>query len=209
MIVAAADGTAGPRSPEDLRQANRRLVIRLAGIVAVAFAFGFALVPLYDVFCRITGLNGKTSVSPDRSGIDYERSGTVPRSRIDYQRLLSIEFTGTVMPGLPWEIEPLVSRLEVHPGEIHEVKFRVHNRSGRTLVGQAVPSVSPGLAARDFEKLDCFCFRQQTLAPGETKDLPLVFFVKPEVDRDVRTLTLAYAFFAAPDGQEPAPISPK
>jgi len=180
-------------------RSHRTLLVKLLAVVALAFAFGFALVPLYDVFCLATGLNGKTAAAP-RIGVGglSAASGTAsmpPRSRIDSSRIVTVEFTGTVMPGLPWEILPLTNRLDLHPGELHQARFRVHNRSDQTIVGQAIPSVSPGLAAQHFEKLDCFCFAQQTLAPGETRELPLTFVVKPEIDQDIRTITLAYAFF--------------
>ena len=184
---------------------HNRLLIKLLVVVALSFAFGFALVPIYDVFCEITGLNGKTAVS-GRSGKDIGIGGisgteAAPPSRIDKSRVVTIEFTGTVMPGLPWEMHPVVNSLDLHPGELHQARFRVHNLSDKPIVGQAVPSVSPGIAAQNFEKLDCFCFAQQTLAPGETKELPLTFIVKPEIDKDVHTITLAYAFFnvAAPE----------
>lgn len=173
---------------------HRRLVIRLLMVVAVAFAFGFALVPLYDVFCAATGLNGKTR-GPELGINGLVRTGTAPSSRIDTTRLVTVEFTGTVMPGLPWEMKPVTARLDLHPGELHQARYRVHNLSDKPIVGQAIPSVSPGNAAQHFEKLDCFCFAQQTLAPGETKELPLTFIVKPELDQDVQTITLAYAFF--------------
>jgi cytochrome c oxidase assembly protein subunit 11 len=99
------------------------------------------------------------------------------------------------MPGLPWEISPQIARLDVHPGELHQVMYRVRNISNEPIVAQAVPSVSPGVAATSFSKLDCFCFTQQALAPGETKELPLLFTVKPDIDKGVHTITLAYAFF--------------
>ncbi|MFT3850312.1 MAG: cytochrome c oxidase assembly protein [Propionivibrio sp.] len=168
---------------------HRRLVGKLMLIVAASFAFGFALVPLYDVFCRLTGLNGKTA---GPGGVQTVNGAVSP---IDRDRVVTVEFTGTVMPGLAWEVEPVLTRLDLHPGELHQARYRVRNLSDTSIVGQAVPSVSPGQAALNFEKLDCFCFRQQTLAPGETKELPLTFIVKPELDRDVRTITLSYAFF--------------
>lgn len=167
---------------------HRKLLLKLLALVALAFAFGFALVPLYDVFCQATGLNGKTAGAPTSP------PAAAP-SRIDRQRIVSVEFAATVMPGLPWQIEPLTTHLDLHPGELQQAHFRVHNLSQKPIVGQAVPSVSPGLAARHFEKLDCFCFTQQTLAPGESKDLPLTFIVQREIDPDIRTITLAYAFF--------------
>ena len=189
---------------------HRKLLIKLLAVVALAFAFGFALVPLYDVFCLATGLNGKTAGAKPASvgvgGLSQPATAatTSTPSRIDGSRIVTVEFTGTVMPGLPWEMVPLTTSLDLHPGELHQARFRVHNLSDKPIVGQAVPSVSPGLAAQHFEKLDCFCFAQQTLAPGETKELPLTFIVKPEIDRDIRTITLAYAFFIVPDSKSTA-----
>ena len=180
---------------------HRRLVIKLLAIVACAFAFGFALVPLYDVLCKATGFNGKAV------GLGGIASEAPPTSRIDAARIVTVEFTGTVMPGLPWEMRPLTTTLDLHPGELHQAKFLVRNTSDQTIVGQAVPSVSPGQAAQHFEKLDCFCFRQQTLAPGESREMPLTFIVKPEIAADIRTITLSYAFFNAA-ATTPRPAAP-
>jgi len=190
-----------------LPRSHRPLLLKLLGIVALAFAFGFALVPLYDAFCAVTGLNGKTR-GPEKIG-PGGLVGRIPAtpSRIDTSRVVSVEFMGTVMPGLPWEMRPLTARLDLHPGELHQVSYRVHNRSDQAIVGQAIPSVTPGLAAQHFDKLDCFCFAQQTLAPGETKDMPLTFIVKPEIDKDIRTISLAYAFFKVPSAKAAAPIA--
>lgn len=186
----------GPANPRD----SRKLAIKLLAIVAASFAFGFALVPLYDVLCKVTGFNGKTR--PGSLGVGgIINAETPPLSRIDFSRIVTVEFTGTVMPGLPWEMRPLTGSLDLHPGELHQARFLVHNRSPQTIVGQAVPSVSPGQAAQHFEKLDCFCFAQQSLAPGETKELPLTFIVKPEIDEQIRTVTLSYAFFNAVGGK--------
>ena len=181
-------------------KSHRRLVIKLLAGVALSFAFGFALVPLYDVFCEVTGLNGKTA-GPGGFSVGGIINPGVPSSasRIDKDRIVTIEFTDTVMPGLPWEISPQTARLDVHPGELHQVMYRVRNLSDQPIVGQAVPSVSPGQAAASFEKLECFCFSQQTLAPGESKDLPLLFTVKNSIDKDIKTITLAYAFFNVTD----------
>ncbi len=179
---------------------HRQLLIKLLGIVTLSFAFGFALVPLYDALCIATGLNGKTAGAASvigTGGLSKPLASTP--SRIDSSRIVTVEFTGTVMPGLPWDMKPLSSSLDLRPGELHQAMFRVHNRSDKPIVGQAIPSVTPGLAAQHFEKLDCFCFAQQTLAPGETRDLPLTFIVKPEIDQDIRTITLAYAFFNTED----------
>ena len=182
---------------------NRTLVLKLLAVVVAAFAFGFALVPLYDVLCSVTGFNGKTRQG--KLGVGGIENPQPPlASRIDLGRTVTVEFTGTVMPGLPWEMRPLTTSLDLHPGELHQARFLVHNRSDKPITGQAVPSVSPGQASQHFEKLDFFCFAQQTLAPGETKELPLTFIIKPEIDRDIRTVTLSYAFFNAA-GQKAAP----
>jgi cytochrome c oxidase assembly protein subunit 11 len=188
-------------TPQPVRS-NRKLVIKLLCIVAAAFAFGFALVPLYDVLCSVTGFNGKTKQGS--VGVGGLSAASSAPSRIDLSRIVTVEFTGTVMPGLPWEMRPLTNSLDLHPGEMHQAKFLVHNRSDKPIIGQAVPSVSPGQAAQHFEKLDCFCFSQQTLAPGETKELPLTFIVKPEIDEQIRTVTLSYAFFNVA-GEKSAP----
>jgi cytochrome c oxidase assembly protein subunit 11 len=195
--------TLSATAPEAQPHRHRRLVFKLLLIVIAAFAFGFALVPLYDVLCAATGFNGKTRVTLGPGGIGATGAVAVPSSRIDRARIVTVEFTGTVMPGLPWEMRPLTNTLDLHPGELHQARFLVHNRSSETIVGQAVPSVSPGQAAQHFEKLDCFCFKQQTLAPGETRELPLTFIIKPEIDTDIRTVTLAYAFFNVADQKKP------
>ncbi len=105
------------------------------------------------------------------------------------------------MPGLPWEMRPLTHTLDLHPGELHQVSYLVRNLSDERIVGQAIPSVTPGQAAQHFEKLDCFCFTPQTLAPGEAREMPLAFVVKPEIDTNIRTVTLSYAFFSAAANQ--------
>jgi cytochrome c oxidase assembly protein subunit 11 len=181
------------------RPSHRKVVVRLLLLVAAAFAFGFALVPLYNVLCQVTGLNGRTKDGLGAGGIVASKAP----SRIDTSRVVTVEFTGTVMPGLPWEMRPLTHTLDLHPGELHQVSYLVRNVSDKTIVGQAVPSVTPGQAAQHFDKLDCFCFRQQTLAPGEAREMPLTFVVKPEIDKAIRTVTLSYAFFNAP-GQSAA-----
>ena len=178
---------------------HSRLVARLLLLVAGAFIFAFALVPLYNVLCEVTGFNGKTSAGFAAGGL---KTGAAqpPASRVDTGRLIRIEFTGTVMPGLPWEMRPLKVSLDVHPGELQQVSYLVRNTSDRAITGQAVPSVTPGQAAQHFEKIECFCFDQQTLAPGEAQEMPLAFIVSPEVDRDITHITLSYAFFST-EGQ--------
>ena len=181
-----------PLAPHPLQQSHRRLVTRLLVIVAAAFGFGFALVPLYDVLCRVTGLNGKPTGSFTTGGLAAVEHLT---PAVDRSRRVTVEFTGLVMPGLPWEMKPLTTSVELHPGELQTAVFLVRNRSSRPVTAQAVPSVTPGQAAAHFNKIECFCFTQQTLAPGESRELPLAFIVKPELDGSVRTITLSYAFY--------------
>jgi cytochrome c oxidase assembly protein subunit 11 len=182
---------------------NGRLVRRLLLLVAGAFAFAFALVPLYDVLCAATGFNGKTAgpgLIRDGFGVGGLKAETAPPANVDVTRTITVEFTGTVMPGLPWDMRPLTFKLDAHPGELQQVAYLVRNTSDREITGQAVPSVTPGQAAQYFDKIECFCFSQQTLGPGESREMPLAFIVKPGVSRDITHITLSYAFFGI-DGQ--------
>ena len=173
------------------------LIRRCLLAVAVAGAFGYALVPLYDTLCRAIGLNGKT-FQDGRLVTENTTPATGPAARVDLSRKIAVEFTSTVMPGLDWEARPLTHSLEMHPGELHSAIFLVHNRSSQTVTAQAVPSVTPGQAATHFAKIECFCFTQQTLLPGEAREMPVSFIVKPELSDRVSTISLAYAFFPAP-----------
>jgi cytochrome c oxidase assembly protein subunit 11 len=152
------------------------------------FGFGFALVPLYDVFCDITGLNGKTG----RIELEEALSQTV-----DEDRLVTVEFLGVVHSELPWEFRPMVRRIKVHPGEVTEVNYYAMNKTDNIVAGQAIPSLAPGLAAKYFNKTECFCFTRQSLGPGEAKEMPLRFVVDPALPEDVRTVSLSYTFFQA------------
>ncbi|HQW20374.1 MAG TPA: cytochrome c oxidase assembly protein [Rhodocyclaceae bacterium] len=173
----------------DLAVANRRLVWKLLWIVAAASVFGFALVPLYNVLCAATGLNGKSSLRADT--VPENTAATV----VDRSRKVTIEFMNTTMAGLPWDIHPAQTHMDVHPGEPNTATYVVRNVSKQTIVGQAVPSISPGQAAQHFQKLECFCFTQQSLQPGEEKIMPLTFIVSPKLQQDIGTITLSYAFF--------------
>ncbi|MBI5783050.1 MAG: cytochrome c oxidase assembly protein [Gammaproteobacteria bacterium] len=169
----------------DIRVANRRLAIRLALVTAAMFGFGYALSPMYDLMCKAFGLNGKT-------GRIEEQAAAQP---VDTSRSVTVEFTGLATSGLPWEFKPLAKKLEVHPGETMEVKYLVRNLAQEEITGQAVPSVSPGISAAHFNKIECFCFTRQTLKPGETREMPVRFVVDAGLDRDVHTITLSYSFF--------------
>lgn len=173
-------------------QANRRLAMQLA-LVAVFFtAFGFALVPIYDVFCRLTGLNGRTNTSA---------LAPAPNTQVDGSRWVKVEFLSHAMPGVALDLKPAAFSLQVHPGSLVHTSYVVRNDAGRVFVGQAVPSITPATAAAHFRKVECFCFNQQTLQPGEVRTMPVVFVVDNALHEDIRTITLSYTFFEAPQAR--------
>ena len=161
--------------------------LKLALIPIMMFGFGFALVPLYDVFCDITGLNGKTG-RIEASAID---AGLADRSRT-----ITVRFLAQTNTGLPWSFEPLVEKMEVHPGQVYEAVYRVRSTSSVSTNGQAVPSVSPKLAAEHFNKTECFCFVQQELGPLEVRDMPMRFVIAPNISDKIDQITLSYTFFS-------------
>ena len=147
---------------------NSRLVRVLLLMVSVALAFAFALLPRSIGLSSCTGFNGKTAGQGpirDGFGIGGLKAETAPPANVDVTRTITVEFTGTVMPGLPWDMRPLTFKLDAHPGELQQVVYLVRNTSDREITGQAVPSVTPGQAAQYFDKIECFCFSQQTLGP--------------------------------------------
>jgi len=150
------------------------------------FGFGFALVPLYNVFCDITGINGKTG------RIELEAALS---QKVDEERLVTVEFVASVNSDLPWEFRPVTRRVKVHPGEVTEVHYFARNKIDKMVTGQAIPSLAPGLAAKYFNKTECFCFTRQILQPNESKDMPLRFIVDPQLPEEVRTVSLSYTFF--------------
>lgn len=161
---------------------NRRLLWKLLTVAGVMFGFGFALVPFYDKICAATGINNLFS------------PGKAANTQIDSSRTLTIEFDANTN-GLPWRFAPRERTVRVHPGELVQVAYMVRNESDRPVVGQAVPSYGPQLAGKYFQKLDCFCFTQQTLAPGEARVMPVLFVIDPAMPEEVSTVTLSYTFF--------------
>ena len=171
---------------DDRKQANQRVVKRLGIAAVLMFGFGFAMVPLYDVFCDITGINGKTGRIAQEEALSQ---------KVDEDRLVTVEFLATVHSDLPWEFKPMVRKIKVHPGEITEVNYYARNKTDKLVAGQAVPSLAPGLAAKYFNKTECFCFTRQALGPGEGKEMPLRFIVDPALPENVRTVSLSYTFY--------------
>ncbi|HEY8507394.1 MAG TPA: cytochrome c oxidase assembly protein [Steroidobacteraceae bacterium] len=175
-------------STDERRRANRRLGVRLACVAILAGGFGFAMAPLYDVFCRVTGLNGRTNTV----------AADVTTYEVDEGRTINVELLSHTMPGVDVELASEQFSVKVHPGAIVRVNYVAHNKGTETFVGQAVPSITPATATRHFRKIECFCFTPQTFAPGERRILPVLFVISPEIDPDLRTVTLSYTFFETP-----------
>ena len=172
---------------EQLDLKNKKLVRKLIWLLTGSLLFAFALVPLYNVLCTLTGLNGKTQNS----------AALMSKAKIDKSRWVTVQFTSSVMPGLGWNFYPKQSSIRLHPGQIETVLFVAKNITNQVVVGQAVPSITPGIAAANLKKIECFCFVRQSLKPGEEKEMPLRFFVSPELPKDVSDMTLSYSFFPA------------
>jgi cytochrome c oxidase assembly protein subunit 11 len=170
---------------QDKAKATNKTVKKLLLIVFGMFGFGFAMVPLYDVFCDITGLNGKTSTT----AATYNADG------INTERTITVQFLTRTAKGIPWKFEPMMNEIKVHPGEMKLVKFYAKNESVSDIVGQAVPSVSPGRAAVYFQKIECFCFNNQPLKASEDVEMALQFYVDLELPEDVSTITLSYTLY--------------
>ena len=174
---------------EGQQQGNPIRTARKLAFVAVAmFGFGYLLVPLYNVFCEVTGLNGKTGE------IAIE---DVSESDIDVTRNITIEFD-TNIRSLPWEFSALERKVNVHPGELGEARFKVVNRSNKAVIGRAIPSVAPSQASVFFNKTECFCFDEQRLEPGETKEMVVKFVVGTNLPKRFGSLVLSYTFFEVP-----------
>jgi len=165
---------------------DRYLVLKVAALAVAMFGFGFALVPLYDVFCEITGFGGKTATA----------AAAVVETP-DASRTVRVEFVASVPRGVPFTLEPEVNHMEVHPGQMYETHFRARNLTGSSLTAQAVPSVAPGAAARHFNKVECFCFTSQDFKPHEEQTLKLSFMVDTALPSHVDTLSLSYTYFTA------------
>ena len=185
MSAAASPKTAA------VTAANRLLRHKLLVITVIMFGFGFALVPFYDEICRITGVNELFKTDEP----------VVTNTQVDFSRKVALEFDANTQR-LGWTFQPLESYVEVHPGQVTQVVYEVRNTQNRAVTGQAVPSYGPQRAAQYFQKLDCFCFRQQTLGPGEVRQMPVVFIIDPNMPRDLNTVTLSYTFFEVAGAQK-------
>lgn len=190
------------------RLENTRMVGKLAVVVAGMFAFGYALVPMYKAICEATGINILALVEREvPGGGPTGRNVKLPaNTQVDTSRTITVEFDANSRG--PWQFKPAQSSLQVHPGELTTVMYEFQNVQDRRMSAQAIPSYAPRQAAPYFNKVECFCFNQYTLEPGEKKQWPVAFVIDPKLSKDVNTITLSYTFFevggktpAAPAGQ--------
>ena len=156
----------------------------------VMFAFGYALVPFYEKFCEVTGINNL--LQPDV---------LVQDSQVDTSRWITVELDANTR-GLPWQFKPLQSSVRIHPGEPVDVMYEITNNSDRVINGQAIPSYSPRSLERYLRKFECFCFTKQVLQPNEVRQMPVQFVIEPSIPADINTVTISYTFFELPDGKK-------
>jgi cytochrome c oxidase assembly protein subunit 11 len=174
---------------DGVQQSTPKLIAKLFGVVVGMFVFAvWIMPPLYDVFCEVTGLNGKT-------GDKYE----AVEIQVDTSRTVKVQFVATNNEGMPWSFEPMRDSVEVHPGQEMEIRYLARNPTDSDMVGQAIPSVVPFKAAEYFHKTECFCFNQQPLPGGESAELPLRFIVDQDIPKQVHTITLSYTLFDVTD----------
>ena len=168
------------------RRLNLAMLGKLVIVTAVMFGFGYALVPLYKKICEITGVN-------DLTQIDAGAAAFAKSTQVDLSRTVTVEFDSNARG--PWRFKPVKSSMQVHPGELATITYEVANQQDRAMQAQAIPSYIPMAATPYFRKLECFCFKQQTLAPHEAKQFPVVFVIDPKLPKNVDTITLSYTFF--------------
>ena len=172
---------------------NRQMLLKLLVVTVFMFCFGYALVPAYKAICELTGINVVTS--KNEYGI-RALGATKPvenNTQIDYSRTVTIEFDSNARG--PFRFRPVKNFIEVHPGELNQIIYEVVNEQNQTIVAQAIPSYAPKIATQHFTKLECFCFQQQSLAPKESREMPVMFVIDPNLPKDVKTITLSYTFF--------------
>ena len=178
--------------PDNRTADNPKIIGKLLLLVVAMFGFGFALVPLYDVFCDITGLNGKTG-----DKVNFETAPIV-----DESRTIKVTFLTNLNESMPWKFKAGQSFVDVHPGKPTTINFIAQNTSNKSIIGQAVPSVAPGLAAAYFQKTECFCFTQQKLEAGEKKLMPVTFIVDSKLPKDMNEIVLSYTFFVSKQNEQ-------
>jgi cytochrome c oxidase assembly protein subunit 11 len=191
-----------PQPPDTaLRSDNLRMVGKLAVVALLMFAFGYGLVPVYRAICSALGIN---VLSVSERAIPGT-SKAAPNTQVDRSRTITVEFDANARG--PWDFKPARNSLQVHPGELATVMYEFRNRQPRTMAAQAIPSYAPKQATAHFNKLECFCFNEYTLQPGESKQWPVVFVIDPKLPKDVTTITLSYTFFEVGGKVPPEPVA--
>jgi cytochrome c oxidase assembly protein subunit 11 len=185
-----------------LQADNLRMVGKLFIVASLMFGFGYALVPMYRAICNALGIN---VLSLTERAVPGNSSLLAANSQVDLTRTITVEFDANARG--PWDFKPAQRSVEVHPGQMVTVMYEFRNIQNRTMVAQAIPSYAPKQAAPYFNKLECFCFNEYTLKPGESKQWPVVFVIDPKLSRDVRTITLSYTFFEVGGKVPAAPVS--
>ena len=180
---------------------NRRMLGKLLVIAAAMFGFGYALVPMYRAICDALGINVLSVVEQRITTGSWSGRQDAANTQVDTTRLITVEFDANVRG--PWDFKPAQRSLQVHPGAMTTVMYEFRNIQNRTMAAQAIPSYAPRQASAHFNKLECFCFNEYTLAPGERKQWPVVFVIDPKLPKDVTTITLSYTFFEV-GGKVPA-----
>lgn len=182
---------------------NLRMVGKLAVVAAGMFAFGYALVPVYQHICEALGIN---VLAVSERQVPGGATGKLPaNTQVDTSRTITVEFDANARG--PWEFRPARRSVQVHPGELTTVMYEFQNVQNRRMSAQAIPSYAPRQSAAHFNKLECFCFSQYTLEPGEKKEWPVAFVIDPRLPKDVTTITLSYTFFEVGARTPPAPTA--
>ena len=190
-----------------VRAENLKMFFKLAVVTAGMFGFGYAMIPIYRHICELTGINilslGEGQIpGGSKTGRDVK---VTENSQVDLNRTITVEFDANARG--PWIFKPAQSSLKVHPGQLASVMYEFQNVQNRRMSAQAIPSYAPSQAAAHFNKLECFCFNQYTLEPGEKKQWPVVFVIDPRLSKDVNTITLSYTFFEVGNTVQPAPTA--
>ena len=185
-----------------VRAENVKMVSKLAVIAVGMFAFGYALVPLYKAICEFTGIN---ILALGDQQVPGATSRVVANTQIDLSRTVTVEFDANARG--PWDFKPAQRSVQVHPGELATVMYEFQNIQNRRMAAQAIPSYAPRNAMPHFNKVECFCFNQYTLEPGEKKQWPVAFVIDPKLPKDVTTITLSYTFFEVGGKTPPAPVA--
>lgn len=184
----------------ELRHENLRMMGKLTVVAAVMFGFGYALVPMYKAICEFTGIN-VLALGERNTGLS---KAVANNTQVDFSRTITVEFDANTRG--PWSFRPAQNHMLVHPGQMNTVIYEFQNTQNRRMAAQAIPSYAPMQAAAHFNKLECFCFTQYTLAPGEKKAWPVAFVIDPKLPKDVTTITLSYTFFEVGG---PVPAAPQ